>query len=401
MVWRPGTGRRPTVDEARAHVADPRPVRDFAHAPHVYAQMGYRSTNPNVVNQEQFPELETKPEERLPSWGDMPAQKVRGTGNTTTRADVEQRMLAEHNLTLSQVEANIGAAIDRAHERAGGREMEGARFYPEERNRIGRTARQLRGIPGAEDVPNLTPRGLIGATAVTSPRNPYVDRGEYRNIESATGIARALAAGEHDVEELSAAGKVLGGSAEKAATILTTPGISARDLTVSRTALKVPSFDQNLAEPYRPDGRATIDAHMIQLATGHSAQEAERVLSGTGGYEFFEEGMQRAARRRGLAVEEAQSIAWHQKKHEDEADERYVGAANFSVGGGNQEIEGQQALFDPDEREVLPRTPNPARGAPRRPRTVRSVRESEAQRDYVPPISGRQFSDADYAGRAF
>jgi len=321
--WMPGSGMRPTVDEARDYDAwareDPAerwPIHDST----TYAQMGFRTGDPNIQGQTELdlgggPGV-AKPRHRYHrTWGDIHERKVkvaeaRETGQEPTqkmgRQDMEARE-ADIGVTPDRMSRRAAYLLDTSQERAGVSGIpEGREFYSRtERPKIGEMARR-------QDVSFET---AAGAVAATSPQVPWQKYGRDTNIEVAETAV------EHAVKGRPGIPKTETGLPDQIAVAMEltrNPGADVSEYT--KDGPKIKSFEQNFVTPYHPENRATVDAHMVEgLTEIPLKKDRENFLGRAGNYEMVSDAIESESARRGLAVEEGQSVMWHQQKYLNEA----------------------------------------------------------------------------------
>lgn len=332
-----------------------------------FGMVGWRTGNPNVPGQQSLEGLEHGAVEhdarfqRLSKFTDLPKGAKGATSRATTQADVLHGRhnksgekvapgLEDYGLTARSVRGRFGGLLDRAMERAqrsGSTTPVGQHFYGvTERAKIADAARTA-------EIPFET---MTAMTALTSPQVPWSKNGRDVNLGIAEDIAHHSAAG------LPGLPKVETGLPEQMAVaqdVWDDPSKTTYDVT---RGPKVQSFHQNFTHPYHPEGRATIDTHMIAGAAPHITEKAQReqMLKKRGVYEFFDHHLGAEASKRGLSVEEAQSVAWHQHKYENEtgATGRNVhdtAMAKQASMEGTGEMHGQRDLFGGEVRRAQTR----------------------------------------------
>lgn len=332
-----------------------------------YGLQGWRTGDPNVPGQQQIPGTESGSVdrdarfERQRLYTDLPAGTPGKTSSKVTQADVEHGRhqkgakvgpgMNDLGLDARSVRRRFGGLMDRAMERAqaqGSSTPQGQHFYGvTERSKIADAARR-------NDLPFET---MTGMTAVTSPQVPWSKGGRDVNLGIAEDVARHNAAG---LPGMPAVETGLPEMMEKAREIWD-EGKTPYD--VVKEGPKVKSFHQNFTHPYHPQGRGTVDTHMVGAAAPHITEKKDResIIDRSGAYEYIDSHIRHEGSRRGLAVEEAQSVIWHQQKFENEQGTTGKNAhaqrmaKMASVEEGSKEIHGQRDIFGGEVNNPRPK----------------------------------------------
>lgn len=292
----------------------------------------------------------------------MTAAQSRETGKPrqarSTRSEIEAAEEQQTGVTLEGMSQRAGHLLDTSKGRVGiGRDPEGQHFYAQERRRIAQTARRQ----------NVSPETMTSATAITSPKTRWASGEEpvrYPNLEAAEAVAEHSREGLPGTPEVESALPEMMGKARE---IIESPGTRAAD--VVKEGPKVASFEQNLLSPHHPEGRATVDTHMVEALTGLQGTESKDPRSSfigrRGRYEMSAEAIAQESKRRGLTPEEGQAAIWAEQKRRNEsgATGREEGsmartmAQATSGRRGERAVTGQTDIFGgevppPDAREA-------------------------------------------------
>jgi len=357
--WQPGDGRQPSLDEARGYddwVREDPGKRWPVHSREVYAQLGFRSGDPNVEGQmslDSLPEADPAwqhedvkgPEfERLQQWSDIPDRKVSAAESRQTgvpkftgkpRPEIESEEAEKTGTNIDDMTRRAGFLLDESQRRAGVQGVgQGRDFYAStEPKRIGAAATRQR----------VSYATMASATGVMSPQTAWYERGRYPNLEGAERTVEAALQGEEGLPEIETG---LPEMQAHAKTIAENPGTRSTDLL--KGGPKVRSFEQNLLTPHEEEGRATVDVHMVQGITDiEDKKEQQKFLGRTGRYEMSAEAIKRASQQRGLYPEEGQSLGWHEQK------KRNITGASGRASGSMGKGRAQSTDIDPSQAELL------------------------------------------------